>query len=341
MMRNRVVAGVAVLICSAAIAACGDDTDSAAEGGSSGGEKVTLRLSHDQPVEHPNTANIELFADKVKELSGDSIEIEIFPAAQLFDEETVLAGIQRGEVDMGLVSVWETLVPESLIADVPFLFGSWDEYHAAIDGEAGKLLTDAYESHGVHTLYFQDNTAIDLMGTKDKILHVPSDIEGMRIRSFSEVTSEAISLWGAAPTQIAGSETYTAMQRGTVEGIISGVSFYERKWYEVAPYITQIPVSFAASPLQINLDKWNSLSEEQQGWLTEAAEAALADNREQTPKTNVEAYTELKDSLAKEFYTATEDEIAQWEAASQEIQDWYVERAGDAGQKVLDAVNGS
>lgn len=301
-------------------------------------EPVTLRLSHDQPIEHPNTANIELFAQQVEELSGGTITVEIFPAAQLFDEETVLPALQRGEVDMGLVSVWETLEPASLITDLPFMFTSWDEFHAALDGEMGDLLRQAYEDNNVHTLYFQDNTEINLIGTREKLIKVPADIEGLRIRSFSEATSEAITQWGAAPTQIPGAETYTAVERGTVDGIISGVSFYERKWYEVTPFITQIPVSFASNPLQMNLDTWNSLSADQQEAITEAAEVALADNREQTPLTNVDAYDELQNELAQEFYVATEDEIQQWQDATQGMEEWYIEQAGDLGQQILDAV---
>ena len=336
--------GLVLAACSAGTGTSPDASQSTAASASASAseaaesEPVTLRLSHDQPIEHPNTANIELFAQEVEERSGGSITVEIFPAAQLFDEETVLPALQRGEVDMGLVSVWETLEPASLITDLPFQFTSWEEFHAAIDGEVGDLLREAYESNGVHTLYFQDNTAIDLIGTPDRIVHVPADIEGLRMRSFSEATSEAITLWGAAPTQIPGAETYTAVERGTVDGIMSGVSFYERKWYEVTPYITQIPVSFASNPLQMNLDTWNSLSAEQQTAITEAAEVALADNREQTPLTNVDAYTELKDSLTEEFYTATEDEIAQWQEATRGMADWYIEKAGDLGQQILDAL---
>jgi C4-dicarboxylate-binding protein DctP len=299
-----------------------------------------LRLSHDQPIEHPNTANIELFAQEVEERSGGSITVEIYPAAQLFDEETVLPALQRGEVDMGLVSVWETLEPASLITDLPFRFSSWDEFHAALDGEMGDLLRAAYEEQGVYTVYFQDNTEINLIGTRDRIIHTPADIEGLRIRSFSEATSEAIALWGAAPTQIPGAETYTAVERGTVDAIISGVSFYERNWYEVTPYLTQIPVSFASNPLQMNLDTWNSLSAEQQQVITEAAEVALADNREQTPLTNVEAYTQLKDELTEEFYIATDDEIAQWQEATQDMEAWYLERAGALGEQILESLGG-
>jgi C4-dicarboxylate-binding protein DctP len=304
-------------------------------------EVLVLRLSHDQPIEHPNTANIELFAKEVEERSNGSLQIEIFPAAQLFDEETVLPAIQRGDVDMGLVSAWESLEPATLIVDLPFLFTSWDEFHAAIDGEVGELMIGAYEDHGFKTLYFQDNTAIDLVGTRNKLIKVPDDVRGLRLRSFSEALSYAMTLWGASPTQIPGSETYTAVERGTVDGLLSGVSFYERKWYEVVPYISQIPLQFSANPLQMNMDKWNELTPEQQNALTEAAQVALADNREVTPEANAEAYSEMENGLAEEWYVATDDELQQWRDASQGVEEWYLDQAGDLGEQMLEAAKGN
>jgi TRAP-type C4-dicarboxylate transport system substrate-binding protein len=298
---------------------------------------VVLRLSHDQPIEHPNTANIELFASEVARLSNGSVTIEIYPAAQLYAEEDILAALQRGEVDMGQVPDWATVEPAVLIADLPFEFSSWEEFHAALDGEVGKLLTDSYESKGIKTLYFQDNTTIDLIGTNVKLVKVPADIAGLRMRSFSEAASEAITEWGASPTQISGAETYTAVQRGTVDGIISGVSFFERKWYEVTPFITQIPVSFRTNPIQMNLDKWDSLGADQQAAITEGAAIALADNREQTPLTNVDSYGQMRDTLAEEFYVATPEEIELWKAATTGTHAWYLEQGGDLAQAILDA----
>lgn len=301
---------------------------------------ITLKLSDDSPVDSPGIINDKLFATEVERLSKGSVKIDVFPAGQLYAEADVLAAMQRGEVDMASVPAWSTVEPAVLVLDLPFEFTTWDEFHAALDGPMGKLLIDAYASHDIKHLFFQDNTTIDLVGTNKHIVKVPTDLAGLRMRTISEAFSQAITLWGAAPTEMSGADTYAAVQRGTVDGLISGVSFISRKWYEVTPYISQLPFSFRTNALQMNLDKWNSLAPDQQAAITQAAATALAANRIETPKTNVDAYNQLKTTLAQEFYVATPDEIAPWKGATftAAMHAWYVTQSPTLGQKILDAL---
>jgi TRAP-type C4-dicarboxylate transport system substrate-binding protein len=301
---------------------------------------VTLRLSDDSPIDSPQAANDQLFADEVAKDSGGSVKVEIFPAAQLYSEDEILPALQRGEVDMGVVPAWSSVEPAVLILDIPFQFTTWDEFHAALDGPMGQVLKDAYASHGIKHLYFQDNTTIDLIGTNKHIVKVPADLAGLRMRTISEAFSQAITLWGAAPTEMSGADTYLAVQKGTVDGVISGVSFIERKWYEVTPYITEMPFSFRTNALQMSMDRWNTLDAAQQAAITQAAATAMAANRVETPKTNVDSYKQLADTLAKEFYVATPDEIAQWRTQDivTKMHDWYLQQAPAYGQKILDAL---
>jgi TRAP-type C4-dicarboxylate transport system substrate-binding protein len=268
------------------------------------------------------------------------VKVTVFPAGQLYAEGDVLAAMQRGEVDMGVVPAWSSVEPAVLILDLPFQFTSWDNFHQALDGPMGKLLIDAYASHGIKNLWFQDNTTIDLVGTNKHIVKLPADLAGLRMRTISEAFSQAITLWGAAPTEMSGADTYAAVQRGTVDGLISGVSFFSRKWYEVTPYISQLPFSFRTNAVQMNLAKWNSLAPEQQAAITTAAATALASNRTETPKTNVDAYGKLQGGLAKQFYVGTADEISKWQGATfmDSMHAWYVSQAPALGQKILDAL---
>ena len=301
---------------------------------------VTLRLSDDSPIDSPQVVNDKLFADEVARLSNGSVKVDIFPAAQLYAEDEILPALQRGEVDMGVVPAWASVEPAVLILDIPFQFTTWDDFHAALDGPMGKVLIDAYASHGIKHLYFQDNTTIDLIGTNKHIVKVPADLAGLRMRTISEAFSQAITLWGAAPTEMSGADTYLAVQKGTVDGVISGVSFIARKWYEVTPYITQMPFSFRTNALQMSMDRWNALDASQQAAVTQAAATAMAANRVETPKTNVDSYKQLADTLAKQFYVATPDEIAQWRTTDiiKKMHDWYLTQAPTFGQKVLDAL---
>ncbi|MEA2622783.1 MAG: hypothetical protein QOH61_1693 [Chloroflexota bacterium] len=300
---------------------------------------VTLRLSDDAPVDSAAYINDQLFASEVERLSGGSVKITIFPAGQLYAEGDILAALQRGELDLGVVPAWSSVEPAVLVLDLPFQFTSWDDFHKALDGAMGKVLIDAYAAHDIQHLYFQDNTVIDLIGTNKHIVKLPADLAGLRMRTISEAFSQAITLWGAAPTEMSGADTYAAVQRGTVDGLISGVSFFSRKWYEVTPYITQLPFSFRTNALQMSMTKWKTLSADQQTAIKAAAANAQAAIRLETPKSNDDAYGQLKGGLAKEFYVATADEISQWQSGVlDQMHAWYLTQSPDLGQKVLDAL---
>ena len=300
---------------------------------------VTLRLSHDHPVTHPNTFQLEVFARLVEQRSKGTLKVTTFPAGQLFSETDVLPALERGEVDIALLqpSKVASVVPAMLITELPFIFTSWDQFHTALDGEMGQIFVRAMEADGIKTLFWVDVTSIDLFGTRSKLVRRPEDARGLRLRSFSEALAATMRLWGAAPTVIPSADVYSAVQRGVVDGLISGVSFVERRWYEVTPYISYIPITFTSQIIGMNLRKWNSLSPEQQQILMQAAAEVQRINRRDTPQTNADAYRRLKTGLVKEWYEATPADLALWRKAAAGMEEWYLQRVGPLGPAVLKA----
>lgn len=302
-------------------------------------EKLTIRLAHQQPATHPNHKQLELFASEVKQRSNGEIEVQLFPAGQLYAEKDAIAAVQRGEVQMVMVtnSFWETVVPAISVLDLPFRFDTWESYHRNVDGRVGELLSEEMEKKGVRPLAWIDNSAVDLIGTRETQVKTVADLKGLRLRSFSDAVSQMITDWGAAPTNMSATEVYTGLQRGTIDGLISGRSFFERKWYEVAPYLTYVPVQFAALLVGVNAGFWKDLPADQQKVITDAMQAAKTLNREETPKQNAAAYEELE-KLAKGWHEVPAAEMKKWQESVPSMDAWYLDRAGDLGRQILAAI---
>ena len=99
-----------------------------------------------------------------------------------------------------------------------------------------------------------------------------ADLKGKKIRAAGN-SSLVAQAQGAVPAEIAPAEQYTALQRGTVDGIVypfyCGVSY---KLYEVVKYASWPPMYVvSAHHLLVNLDAWNSLPKEYQDILKEEA----------------------------------------------------------------------
>lgn len=95
-----------------------------------------------------------------------------------------------------------------------------------------------------------------------------SDFKGRVIR-VTAIYRSFVESMGAAPTIIAPSEVYTALQRGTVDGLgWPSIGVRDLKWDEVLKYRIDPGFYGLDGAVTINLDKWNSLPKDVQDTMT-------------------------------------------------------------------------
>jgi TRAP-type C4-dicarboxylate transport system substrate-binding protein len=88
------------------------------------------------------------------------------------------------------------------------------------------------------------------------------DMKGMRIRIVGEGYMKMLNAIGVHPQFIPASDLYPAMERGTVDGAITGWEMGKRyRFYEVVPYITDTAITFALSSNNVALAAVKKMSE--------------------------------------------------------------------------------
>lgn len=135
-------------------------------------------------------------------------------------------------------------------------------------------------------------------------------LEGLRIRTTS-VYRAFIDALGGVPVQTAPGEVYTALERGQVEGYgwpaqgILDLGWHEHTRYRVDPGFYNVEVN-----LLVNLDTWNSLSDEQRDFLTEMGiwTEALSDENAAIN----EAEYALQAEAGIETIALSDEDAAQW-----------------------------
>ncbi len=117
-----------------------------------------------------------------------------------------------------------------------------------------------------------------------------ADLEGKKIRVYSTTLGDFVEGVGGTSVTVAFSEVIPALEKGVVDCAITGtMSAYTAKWNQVATHAYTLRVGWGLAFGAMNMDKWNSLSADQQALLqTEIAT--------------------LNDAMWAE--TATEDDIA-------------------------------
>jgi TRAP-type C4-dicarboxylate transport system substrate-binding protein len=289
-MTNRLAALILVVTASAAGTACsvgGDDGDDKAGGG---GPPVQLRLAN-TGGEIAQTPAVEYFVERVDELSGGNVRIEVVDQWAEFAsdaEQQVVNDVAAGEVDLGWVGsrVFDTLGVDSFQAlTAPMLIDSYALQNAVIESGVTDKMLASLDDLRVHGLAVLADGLRRPMGVKGPILG-PADWRGIRFGTLkSEGQVEAIRALGGGPVQIFGPHRSEALEKGTLQGFEFGLwLFTDPQWSSRAPYVAaNVHLWPQMDVVLANPERVDGLSSEQRGWLEKAAQdaarrsAALAD----------------------------------------------------------------
>ncbi len=100
-----------------------------------------------------------------------------------------------------------------------------------------------------------------------------ADLNGMRCRVVSYEATEILKNFGVAGARVPSSETYLALQRGTVDAAVANIgTIMGRKLYEQIKYCYQLPVTGYCSAAFMLKDKWDKMPEKEKAVFWEAAQ---------------------------------------------------------------------
>jgi tripartite ATP-independent transporter DctP family solute receptor len=305
--------------------------------GQSAGPEITLRFAGNLPVNHFVTHNEGFYAKLVMEKTKGKVKVEHFPAGQLLSDKDLMRALPSGAVDMGEVTCaqWAGLEPLWVFLDLALYYKDRAHWHRVLDMEPGALLKQEFEKKtGVKVLYWIDYGSVAFASKYP--LRTLEDFKGRRIRSVGEGISEAIKALGSAPVFMGGAEVYMALQRGTVDGAVSGVtSFWDRKYYEVTKYISAPDIVLSTHAVLINKKKWDSLPGDVQKAMLDAAEEAKDATRRDCEKEDNQSLALLKEK-GMDIYDPPEQEKARWRAACKPVLDLPIKRAGEKGKLIME-----
>ncbi|OWY17667.1 C4-dicarboxylate ABC transporter substrate-binding protein [Thioclava sp. JM3] len=302
----------------------------------------TLRATVQVSVDHPIGANLVTFKDEVEKLSGGDIKVEIYDSAQLFKGSEVPKAVASGAIGMGVVLAdeYSGTVPAAGIFSEPFLFPSYDVLAKAAepDSPVRKTFDELIGKTGTKVLWWQDYGPVQIL-SKDEPIRTPADMKGKLVRALGKPSGDFIEAVGGTPVVMGGSEQFMAYQRGTVDIGMSGTTATKsRKLYEVMNNVTMTNHALAEFIVVINPDVYASLSDEEKGWVDQAAHDAEMSMRANTRQENEDAAKWLQESGNATVTDLTDDEMEQWRKASAPAIDIYIKDAGDVGQKLVDEV---
>ena len=263
-------------------------------------DKPQLRLSAVQSeTDQRSIAILEKFAPMV----ADFVAFEPHWNGTLFKQGTELEAIARGNLEMSITSAQElaTFFPEWSIFTAGYVLQSADHQVKVFnDPLMDPFKQKAEDELGVKLLapMYLGRRQVNLRQSADeKKVMTPADLAGVNLRMpGSDAWQFLGKALGAAPTPMAFTEVYTALQTGAVDGQDNPLpTVVDAKFYEVTKQIVLTSHLVDWNFIAVSKTLYDGLSPENQQKLTDAAWAAADFGRANQLKKEDELVAFLKD----------------------------------------------
>lgn len=317
----------------------GTNTSTAADTTKSG-ETITLVYAEVNPLDTIVGQTGTAFKEKVKELSGGSIIIDIQASGVLGSEndvlDTMLGG--GGTIDMSRISAFALTSyggEKSKLLSLPYTFVSREHFWNFADSDlADEFLIEPHNNGtGVRGLFYGEEGFRHFFTVKD--IATMDDLAGMKLRvSNDPVMNGLVESLGASPTVVSFGELYSALQTGVVDGAEQPIANYKSNAFpEVAPNLILDGHTLGAIQVIITDEAWDSLTAEQQGWLTEAGKYASEFNR----KISEDAENKVLEELKAEGVNVVEvEDPTVWQEAVKDVIAENIKGQEELYQKIVD-----
>lgn len=280
---------------------------------------MTMQLAD---KEHPIYQAFEYIESEIESRSEGRIDVKFFGGGALGGDREIAEGIALGDVQFSSMSTSPVVafVPELAVFDLPYIFphDAGILQNVLLHSDFTKSLNVYMEPKGFRLAGFF-NSGFRQLTTADTPVHSVADIEKAKLRIRVQENAFHIELWellGAAPTPIAYTELYGALQQKVVDGQENPFSnILASKFYEVQNYLTETSHILLANINLMDVNWYNSLPDDLKQVVDEviaeavdtqwqAQNAALADQRAQLAQ-DMEIIT-LTDAQLDEFKERTE-----------------------------------
>lgn len=294
----------------------------------------TLRFSFVQPIESHMGFGAKKFAELVKEKSDGKMQVRLFPNGTLGGDLQTVSALQGGTLDI------TTLPPGLLVGldskysifDLPFLFQSFEEADAVLDGPVGESYLQNMPQ-GLVGLGYWDHGFRNVSNGKRPINKL-EDFDGLKVRVLeAPLVLDTFSALGTNPVPLAFTELYTAMETGTVDGQDNPVVAFEtNKFNEVQKHLAMTRHIYNPLVIAFSERTWNRLSKDEQQVLLDAARDSRAEQREVSRNMEAEAIAKVK-AEGTQVTEISDEEIARMREATAAVTAKHTAQIGE------DAVN--
>ena len=265
--------------------------------------KVTLVYAEVNPLDTIVGQTGSHFKEKVEELTGGSVVVDVQASGVLGSENDVLDAILGGStsIDISRISAFALTsygCNKSKLLSIPFTFENRAHFWNFANSELAPEFLNEPQELGlpVRGIFYGEEGFRHIFTVKP--VSGIADFKGLKLRvSNDPVMNGMVEGLGANPTVVSFGELYSALQTGVVDGAEQPIANYKSNAFpEVANNLILDGHTLGAVQAVITDNAWNKLTENQQAAVMEAAADTQAFNADLSETAENKVLDELKSS---------------------------------------------
>jgi C4-dicarboxylate-binding protein DctP len=185
-----------------------------------------LEISLETSPNHVRNISVTEIAQELEKRAGGKLEVKVYHGAAKFKDTDLPKALNQGAIDMGIPVTLHLgkYVPEFDATDLPIFYGrTRQEIYKVTDGPVGKAMEQSIEKKlEVKVIGKWMDLGHQQLYTLGKPVKVWTDMANMKIRTPGGAANIArYQVLGANPVKIAWPDVPQALQRGTIDGLMT------------------------------------------------------------------------------------------------------------------------
>ena len=240
---------------------------------------IVLTFAHPYPPMHPQHKNVLVpWAKRIEAASGGAVQIKFIPGGALGKPGQTYSIVEKGVADIGwdIADYTPGRFPLTTVIELPFMDKTAEK--------ASVALWKTYEKFPAFKKEYADTKLLMLsahapgfFATVKKPVKSLNDLKGLKIKTASSFTTDALKLFGAVPVTQPVTETYTSLERGVLDGVVlpfDGIVIF--KLNELLKYYTPADFYSLVFWVAMNKNKFESLPDNVKKIIEENSGLALS-----------------------------------------------------------------
>ncbi|AEX24184.1 MULTISPECIES: TRAP transporter substrate-binding protein [Vibrio] len=159
------------------------------------------------------------WTERVEQMSGGRIEIDLLPVGAVVKHTETLGAIKMGVIDGHITATGYFTGQDPAFGLIGNMVGAWSDTRQLLQyinyGGGYELMTELYAPYGVK--YIGGSTT----GVESFVSKVPlngvDDLKGLKLRAPEGLVQQVFAAAGATPVNLPGSEVFTGLSKGVID----------------------------------------------------------------------------------------------------------------------------